>query len=90
MAAGQDDSDDELFRVAVGAIDAGNTATLEQLLAEHSHLAGTRLENQAPGCANRSATRLTAFSRVPTCSGSWRKIRCGTESCRRTSRMSRA
>jgi hypothetical protein len=41
-------SDDELFQVAVGAIDAGDVGALEALLEEHPHLTTARLDNPGP------------------------------------------
>lgn len=56
---------DELFRQAVGAIDAGDLATLTRLLADHPRLAHERLTTPGPWLRDQLSDALGGFFKDP-------------------------
>ncbi len=56
---------DALFREAVGAIDAGNTAELERMLAAHPVLLGARLDRPGAWLRDKVAEALDGFFARP-------------------------
>jgi peptide-methionine (S)-S-oxide reductase len=62
-----DDADmlDSLFREAVSAIDAGDVATLERLLADHPRLARNRLTAPGPWLRDKIGGALDGFFKDP-------------------------
>jgi hypothetical protein len=56
---------DDLFRQAVDLIHIGDTAGLEQLLAEHTDLATSRLESPGPWLTEKIANALNSFFARP-------------------------
>jgi len=56
---------DGLFRMAVSAVDAGDTTRLDHLLAEHPTLAGERLQDPGAWLSERAGDPLDGFFRAP-------------------------
>jgi hypothetical protein len=55
------DTYDDLFRVAVAALDAGDIGALERLIAAHPTILSARLESPGPSLRERVGAALNGF-----------------------------